>query len=318
MRYEVARPDSTQGGLPVIGLPRNKHRRDIARPNSGPRPAWRRGNVVGCRGRRLHPIQSSHFPPRPADYPGRSRSCLQHPPIPSRRHVPARRHVYSHLSQARWRRCRRVISFVSRRPTSPAHRPAMSGCRCAKSPGRFGGKANTGREKAMNDSLPASPLPISASRQAPNSATYFYEDGHAITLHGDRPYRNNNPGNLRFMGKTGAARAQADGALGVEQGGFAMFPSVAAGEHALDLSIARAAASKRSLTSFVNQYAPPTDQNNTAAYIGAVASARGAAGGAWERDAGRCAGPGSGCGVLARGAGGDAAGGANIGSLAGG
>ena len=127
----------------------------------------------------------------------------------------------------------------------------------------------------MSDRLPASPLPIAASRQAPNSATYFYADGHAITLHGDRPYRNNNPGNLRFMGKTGAARAQADGALGVEQGGFAMFPSVAAGEHALDLTIGRAAASKRSLISFVNQYAPPTDQNNTAAYIGAVASGLG-------------------------------------------
>jgi hypothetical protein len=127
----------------------------------------------------------------------------------------------------------------------------------------------------MSDHLPAAPLPIAASRQAPNTATYYYADGRAITLHGDRPYRNNNPGNLRFMGKSGSARAQSDGALGVEQGGFAMFPSVAAGEHALDLTIARAAASGRSLTSFVNQYAPSTDQNNTAAYIGAVASALG-------------------------------------------
>ena len=62
----------------------------------------------------------------------------------------------------------------------------------------------------MSDHLPAAPLPIAASRQAPNTATYFYADGRAITLHGDRPYRNNNPGNLRFMGKSGSARAQCE------------------------------------------------------------------------------------------------------------
>ncbi len=125
----------------------------------------------------------------------------------------------------------------------------------------------------MSDHLPASPLPIAALRSAPSTATYIYADGHTITLHGDRPYRNNNPGNLRYLGKTGPARAQADGALGLEQGGFAIFPSVDAGEKALNMAIDRGAAARRSLSSFINQYAPPGDHNNTASYIATVAKA---------------------------------------------
>jgi hypothetical protein len=42
----------------------------------------------------------------------------------------------------------------------------------------------------MSDHLPADPLPIAVSRQAPNTATYYYADGRAITLHGDRPHHN--------------------------------------------------------------------------------------------------------------------------------
>ena len=127
----------------------------------------------------------------------------------------------------------------------------------------------------MSDHLPASPLPIAARRDAPGTATYLYADGRTITLHGDRPYRNNNPGNLRYMGRSGPQRAQADGALGVEQGGFAMFPSAKAGEDALGAAIERGAASRRSLASFLNQYAPSTDHNTTAAYIATVAKALG-------------------------------------------
>lgn len=92
----------------------------------------------------------------------------------------------------------------------------------------------------MSDHLPASPLPVDAVRRAPNSATYLYADGTSITLHGDRPYRNNNPGNLRYMGRSGPDRARADGALGVEQDGFAMFLSVSAGEAALRAAVAKA------------------------------------------------------------------------------
>ena len=127
----------------------------------------------------------------------------------------------------------------------------------------------------MSDHLPASPPPIAARRDAPNTATYIYADGRTITLHGDRPYRNNNPGNLRYMGRTGADRARDAGALGVENGGFAMFPSVEAGEHALAAAIDQGAASRRSLSSFLNQYAPPADHNNTAGYVAIVAAALG-------------------------------------------
>lgn len=129
----------------------------------------------------------------------------------------------------------------------------------------------------MSDHLPQSPLPVAALRAAPGTATYLYADGRTITLHGDRPYRNNNPGNLRYMGRTGPQRARADGALGLEQGGFAMFPSAAAGEHALDAAINRAADAHQSLASFLNQYAPATDSNNTAEYIAVVAQALAAA-----------------------------------------
>jgi hypothetical protein len=71
------------------------------------------------------------------------------------------------------------------------------------------------------------------------------------------------------MGRTGSDRAQADSAFGLEQSGFAMFPSVAAGEHALDLTMARAAGFRHSLSSFISHYALPTDSNNTASYIAA-------------------------------------------------
>ncbi len=52
-----------------------------------------------------------------------------------------------------------------------------------------------------------------------------------------------------------------------------MFPSNEAGEGALGAAVERGAASRRSLASFLNQYAPPTDHNNTAAYIATVAKA---------------------------------------------
>lgn len=66
----------------------------------------------------------------------------------------------------------------------------------------------------MSDHLPASPVPVSAVRFKGLSATYIYADGSSVTLYGNRPYRDNNPGNLRYSGKTGLARAQAVGAIG--------------------------------------------------------------------------------------------------------
>ena len=125
----------------------------------------------------------------------------------------------------------------------------------------------------MSDHLPASPIPISAVPFKGTSATYIYADGSTITLYGNRPYRNNNPGNLRYSGKTGLARAQAAGAIGLDNG-FAIFPSVAAGDKALDALIALKASRKVSLTDVMHTYAPPSE-NKTTAYIATIALALG-------------------------------------------
>jgi hypothetical protein len=66
----------------------------------------------------------------------------------------------------------------------------MPGRWCAKSHSASRGKTCFKQENTMSDHLPADPLPIAVSRQAPNTATYYYADGRAITLHGDRPHHN--------------------------------------------------------------------------------------------------------------------------------
>lgn len=75
-------------------------------------------------------------------------------------------------------------------------------------------------------------------------------------------YVNNNPGNLRFAGQTGAVKGE---------GGFAKFPSPAAGLTALVNQIKLDASRGLSLSSFINKYAPPSE-NDTSGYLQQVAS----------------------------------------------
>ena len=70
-------------------------------------------------------------------------------------------------------------------------------------------------------------------------------------------YNNNNPGNLRFAGQEGAVKGE---------GGFAKFPSPEVGVKALNRQIALDASRGHSLESFINKFAPPTE-NNTKQYI---------------------------------------------------
>lgn len=70
-------------------------------------------------------------------------------------------------------------------------------------------------------------------------------------------YVNNNPGNLRFAGQAGASQGQ---------GGFAKFDSPEAGVKALNNQIALDASRGHTLASFINKYAPPTE-NNTSQYL---------------------------------------------------
>lgn len=121
----------------------------------------------------------------------------------------------------------------------------------------------------MSDRLPSSPLPVSAHPSPHNGVTYIYKDGSMITLHGDRPYRSNNPGNLRFPGSSGRARAQRAGAVGLD-GTFAVFPNVAAGEKAIAAMID--SNGSQSLSAFLHRYAPP-GENNTMQYITVVKTA---------------------------------------------
>ncbi len=121
----------------------------------------------------------------------------------------------------------------------------------------------------MSDHLPSYPLPILAHPGLDNGVTYVYQDGSMITLHGDRPYRSNNPGNLRFPGSSGLDRAKRDGAIGMD-GTFAVFPNVATGETAIAAMIDRNGT--KSLGAFLHKYAPP-GENNTIHYIAVVTTA---------------------------------------------
>jgi hypothetical protein len=69
--------------------------------------------------------------------------------------------------------------------------------------------------------------------------------------------KNNNPGNLRFVGQAGATQGQ---------GGFARFASPEAGYQALLNQISLDASRGLTVSQFVNKYAPPSE-NNTGQYI---------------------------------------------------
>jgi len=68
---------------------------------------------------------------------------------------------------------------------------------------------------------------------------------------------NNNPGNLRFAGQTGASQGE---------GGFARFPSPEAGYQALKNQINLDASRNLTLENFIYKYAPPTE-NATSTYL---------------------------------------------------
>jgi hypothetical protein len=83
---------------------------------------------------------------------------------------------------------------------------------------------------------------------------------------GSLAQRNNNPGNIRFVGQAGAT-------LG--EGGFAKFSSVNDGWNALSDLLNRRANQGMTLKSLFYSYAPPTDNNNTDAYISFVSKQTG-------------------------------------------
>lgn len=79
---------------------------------------------------------------------------------------------------------------------------------------------------------------------------------------GNRPTRNNNPGNLMFAGQAGAT--------GKDAQGFAIFGSPEAGMTALERQIALDASRGHTLESFLHKYAPASE-NNTSRYLATIA-----------------------------------------------
>lgn len=104
---------------------------------------------------------------------------------------------------------------------------------------------------------------------------------------GSRAARNNNPGNLRDLsGRLYPGYPR-------DSGGFIVFPTAAAGWHALEKDLSIKASRGWSISQIISAWAPASDNNDTAGYIRYVSArvglpadvpvlaAGGAAGGSW-------------------------------------
>jgi hypothetical protein len=86
---------------------------------------------------------------------------------------------------------------------------------------------------------------------------------------GSISYRNNNPGNLRPAGQPGCT------SVSTASGNFCSFPSLQAGQQALDNQIALDASRGLTISQFAAKYAPAQDSNDPASYAAKIASATG-------------------------------------------
>ncbi len=104
-----------------------------------------------------------------------------------------------------------------------------------------------------------------------NDGSNYYDAYGTMPKSSDpRGIRNNNPGNLNFVGQEGASKE------GGDNGRFAVFPSMAHGISALykqlQLYFRRGI---NTISSIVNKYAPAGDGNDVASYISALVNATG-------------------------------------------
>lgn len=115
------------------------------------------------------------------------------------------------------------------------------------------------------------------SRQRPRGLAGLF-DSVASTIQtvegwfpGSVSYRLNNPGNLLYAGQPGAVPhtiTSSDGTVHV----FAEFPTVAAGQTALDNQIALDASRGLTISQFAAKYAPAQDSNDPASYAAQIAA----------------------------------------------
>lgn len=89
---------------------------------------------------------------------------------------------------------------------------------------------------------------------------------------GSRSYRNNNPGNLKYVGQPSA--------VGKDSNNFCIFPDYSTGFDALKRMVKNACMGKSdvyfptdSIYNFFSKYAPASDKNNPKLYAEAVAKA---------------------------------------------
>lgn len=83
---------------------------------------------------------------------------------------------------------------------------------------------------------------------------------------GSLAYQNNNPGNLVYAGQAGASPGA---------GGFAYFPTLAAGQQALQNQIQLYAAQGMSIQDMMNIYAPASNGNDPTGYAQTIANSLG-------------------------------------------
>jgi len=93
----------------------------------------------------------------------------------------------------------------------------------------------------------------------------FMKPYETIKLGSPLAIKNNNPGNLRFVGQEGATQGS---------GGFAKFSTPEAGMNALKNQIAIDTKNGHTLKSFINKYAP-SSENNTSEYLSQAMKALG-------------------------------------------
>ncbi|MGE3550893.1 MAG: hypothetical protein AB7I29_13460, partial [Geobacter sp.] len=96
-----------------------------------------------------------------------------------------------------------------------------------------------------------------------NESGSFRDSWLGQKIFGSRSARNNNPGNLRYGSDAAAQKA---GAIGRDKDGFAIFPSVNAGDSARSNLLFKGKYRNTKLTDMVAKYAPSSDGNNVSRY----------------------------------------------------
>jgi hypothetical protein len=90
------------------------------------------------------------------------------------------------------------------------------------------------------------------------TVTYIDSNGNSWDMTGNRPWRNNNPGNLWFPNDEWAYNS---GAIGRDSAGFGIYPDYETGRQALEDWWQRHSDRNETIEEAVKKYAPPNENN---------------------------------------------------------